>query len=216
MVAITYRLSSDAIAPAQFYDSARAIQFIRHNAKEWNIDGNRIASTGGSAGAGLSLWLAFHDDLADPDNSDPVLRHSTRLTCAAVYNGQTTYDPRAIRKLIPENDTYKHPALSQLYDVDLDQLENLPQQKYALFEQLSAINHLTQDDVPVLLPYASKMDTPITNQGIGIHHPRFGMLLKEKMDELGIQCQVRPGVARQSKEEVLQTFQFIKQHFQVK
>ena len=35
VVAITYRLSDEAIAPAQFHDSALAIQFIRHKAKEW-------------------------------------------------------------------------------------------------------------------------------------------------------------------------------------
>ena len=99
VVAITYRFSGEAIAPAQFLDSARAIQFIRHNAKQWNLDPTRIAATGGSAGAGISLWLGFHDDLADPNSEDPVLRQSTRLSCMAVYNGQTTYDPRFIRKL---------------------------------------------------------------------------------------------------------------------
>jgi hypothetical protein len=34
----------------------------------------RIASYGGSAGAGTSLWLAFHDDLADPKSKEPLLR----------------------------------------------------------------------------------------------------------------------------------------------
>ena len=71
VVAITYRLSDEAKAPAQFLDSARAIQFIRSKAKEWNIDPTRIAATGGSAGAGISLWLGFHDDLADPKNARP-------------------------------------------------------------------------------------------------------------------------------------------------
>jgi len=89
VVAITYRFSNEAIAPAQFLDSARAIQFIRHNAKEWNLDTTRIAATGGSAGAGISLWLGFHDDLADPDSDDPVLRELTRLTCMMVNGGQT-------------------------------------------------------------------------------------------------------------------------------
>lgn len=101
VVAITYRLSDQAIAPAQFLDSARAIQFIRSKAKPWNLDPTRIAATGGSAGAGLSLWLGFHDDLADPDNEDPVLRESTRLTCMSVYGGQTSYNPRFIRELFP-------------------------------------------------------------------------------------------------------------------
>src|SRR5262245_53716998 len=118
VAAITYRLSDQAIAPAQFLDSARAIQFLRYKAKEWNLDPKRVAATGSSAGAGLSLWLGFHDDLADPKSDDPVLRQSTRLTCMSVFNGQTSYDPRFIRDLFPGTDTYKVAALAQLYDVD--------------------------------------------------------------------------------------------------
>ena len=133
-VAITYRLSDEAIAPAQMLDSARAIQFIRHNAKQWNIDPKRIAATGGSAGAGISLWLGFHDDLADPDNEDPVLRQSTRLTCMYVSGGQTSYDPRFIREMFPDARVHKHPALFQLYDADLNKLDDLPKEKYELFD----------------------------------------------------------------------------------
>ena len=71
VVAITYRLSDEAKAPAQFLDCARAIQFIRSKAKEWNLDSSRIAATGMSAGAGIALWLGFHDDLADPKTKIP-------------------------------------------------------------------------------------------------------------------------------------------------
>ena len=190
VVAITYRLSDEAIAPAQFRDSARAIQFIRHKAKEWNLDPTRIAATGGSAGAGISLWLGFHEDLADPDNEDPILRQSTRLTCMSVNGGQTSYDPRFIRDLFPDTDTYKHPALAQLYDVDLDRLDNLSEEKYKLFEEVSPINHLTKDDPPAQLIYNRPLDTKVTNQSIGIHHAKFGKVLKEKMDALGIRCDV--------------------------
>lgn len=215
VVAITYRLSDEAIAPAQFLDSARAIQFIRHKAKEWNMDATRMAATGGSAGAGISLWLGFHDDLADPDNKDPVLRQSTRLTCMAVYNGQTSYDPRFIRDLFPDTDTYKESALAQLFGVDLGKLDDLPQEKYNLFEEVSALPHLTRDDVPVVLFYGSTLDTPITSQGIGIHHPRFGKALKEKMDQLGIECGVHTGIPR-GDEWIKLTVDFVKKHLGVK
>lgn len=211
VVAITYRLSDQAIAPAQFLDSARAIQFIRHKAKEWNLDPTKIAATGGSAGAGISLWLGFHDDLADPDNEDPVLRQSTRLTCMAVYNGQTSYDPRFIRELFPSTNTYQESALAQLFGVDLSKLDELPDEKYRLFEEVSALPHLTEDDVPVALFYASTLDTPITNQGIGIHHPRFGKALKEEMDRLGIECQLHTGMPR-GDEWIELTMQFLKKY----
>jgi acetyl esterase len=216
VVAITYRFSDEAIAPAQFLDSARAIQFIRSKANEWNLDPTRIAATGGSAGAGISLWLGFHDDLADPKSADPVLRQSTRLTCMAVYNGQTSYDPRFIRDLFPGKDTYKHSALAQLFGVDLNTLDDLPQEKYKLFEEVSALPHLTKDDAPALLVYTTTMDAPITDQNIGIHHPKFGKVLKEKMDALGIECQVHPGIQQSSEEWATLVLEFIKKHFGMK
>src|SRR5512137_1507169 len=98
---INYRLSGVAPYPAQMRDCARAIQFMRSKAAEWNLNPKLIACTGGSAGAGISLWLAFHDDLADPKNADPVARQSTRLTCALPTNMQCTYDPREIKKIVP-------------------------------------------------------------------------------------------------------------------
>jgi acetyl esterase/lipase len=82
-------------------DAARAVQFLRSKAREWNIDKTRIGATGGSAGACSSLWLAFHDDLARPDSPDPVARESTRLTCAAVNGAQTSLDPHQLRRWMP-------------------------------------------------------------------------------------------------------------------
>ena len=57
-------------------DSKRALQYIRSRADDFNIDKDKIALTGGSAGAGTSLWIATNDDMADTSNSDPVLRES--------------------------------------------------------------------------------------------------------------------------------------------
>ena len=209
VAAITYRLSDEAIAPAQFHDAARAVQFIRSKAKEWNVDPERLAASGGSAGAGLSLWLAFHEDMKQPESDDPVLRQSTRLRCAVVFNGQTSYDPRVIRDLFPGTDTYKHPALAQLYDVNLDQLDRLPESKYKLFEEVSAMPHLTRDDPPVMLVYSRPADAEVTNQGIGIHHAKFGLVLKEKMDELGIECIV---VAGRDRGDAPAPLEFLREH----
>jgi acetyl esterase/lipase len=212
VAAITYRFSNQAIAPAQFQDSARAIQFIRSKAQEWHIDPKRMAASGASAGAGISLWLGFHNDMADPTSDDPVLRQSTRVACMVVFDGQTSYDPRFIRKLFPGTDTYKNPALAKLFDVDLDKLDGLPPEKYRIFEEVSPINFLTKDDPPVLLIYSRPLDTKITDQGIGIHHALFGKVLKEKMDQLGISCEVDAGGQRLGGGAPTKPIDFLKRH----
>src|SRR6185436_421458 len=50
MMAINYRLSPEVTFPSHYMDCARAIQFARLNAKEWNLDATRIGSTGVSSG----------------------------------------------------------------------------------------------------------------------------------------------------------------------
>ena len=79
VAAINYRYVSQAEAEglkppvkAPLHDAARALQFVRANAAEWDLDKNRIGAAGGSAGACSSLWLAYHDDLADPKSKDPA------------------------------------------------------------------------------------------------------------------------------------------------
>src|SRR5437016_392376 len=85
------RLRSSTIAPypAPMEDGARALQYIRLHAKEWNINPKAVACTGGSAGAGISLWIGFHDDMSLPSSDDPVKRQSTRISVVGVNNAQT-------------------------------------------------------------------------------------------------------------------------------
>ncbi|MCA9058314.1 MAG: alpha/beta hydrolase, partial [Planctomycetaceae bacterium] len=108
VVAINYRLISHAneerVTPpvkAPLHDAARALQFVRSRASEWNLDPQRIGAAGGSAGACSSLWLAFHPDLAVADSVDPVARQSSRLWCAAVIGAQTTLDPQQMQEWTP-------------------------------------------------------------------------------------------------------------------
>ena len=73
-------------------DAARALQFLRYHFQSLNLDPENVALYGGSAGAGASLWLGTHDDMADPDNADPVLRESTRVKAVGALATQSTYD----------------------------------------------------------------------------------------------------------------------------
>ncbi len=109
-----YRLSQDAPFPAPMLDGARAIQYLRLHASEFGIDPARIAASGSSAGAGIALWVGFHDDLADPRSADPVLRESSRVACLGVDGAQTSYDPRFIKRVIGGR-AHEHSALKSFF-----------------------------------------------------------------------------------------------------
>ena len=196
VAAINYRLSQHAPYPAPMHDGARAVQFLRHNAGKWNLNPKRFGATGGSAGAAMSLWIGFHDDMAEPAGEDPVRRESTRLAAMAVQGAQTTLDPREIRKLIGEV-TARHAALELFYGLGSEELQT--ERAFRLFRDSSPVTHLAAGDPPVLLLYGEP-DVPLppdAKPGQGIHHPRFGLFLKERMDQLGIECELRyPGDGR--------------------
>jgi acetyl esterase len=190
VAAINYRLSSQAPYPAPMHDGARAVQFLRSRADRWNLDPGRFAATGNSAGAGISLWVGFHDDLAEPSSEDPVARQSSRLSCLAVIGAQSTYDPRVIKTLIGGR-AHEHSALKPFYGLTDEEWDS--DRAHRLFEEASPINHVSAGDPPVFLFYSeSKGELPAdAPPGRGIHHPLFGTYLKQKLDPLGIECVLR-------------------------
>jgi len=196
VVSINYRLIPDAVAEGVYppveaclEDSARALQFVRSKAAEWNIDKERIAGCGGSAGGFNILWLAFHSDLADPKSADPIGRESTHLKCVMAFVPQTSLDPRQMKEWIPNND-YGHHAFSlRNYQEFLDEREQLlpwiqDYSPYALATPAAPPVYLFYDSVPALgQPYK---DPP--------HSANFGVGLAEKLKSVGVEYELNyPG-----------------------
>jgi len=183
--AINYRLTGDVPLPAPVHDAARAIQFIKSKAAEWNIDKMRIVLTGGSAGACTSMWLLLHDDLADPDSSDPVLRESTRVSGAAVRAGQTSIDPKIIEPWLGPN-VLKHRMINMAVgEKTMEGALAHYDKHHDLYVEFSPYTHLTADDPPLLMTYGNNMTLPSEDAGHGIHHPVYGVKMKEKADRAG-------------------------------
>ncbi len=220
VAAINYRFTNVLPAPGQYLDCGRALQFLRHNAKKYNLDPKLVASTGGSAGAGTSLWLAFHDDLADPKSDDPIARESTRLICTVVSNGQSSYDPRFAEKAgLPRPNFERHAFFEPFYGLKVADADT--SEAYKRYEAAAPITYLTKDDPPSLLSY-SYQNVDVTNSsdlGLVVHHPKLGIALKEQMDQLGIECIVQYRAAEGNKTQrhgggdPVGTVDFIKKHF---
>jgi len=198
--AVNYRLTGKHPLPAPVHDAARAIQFLRTKAADWKIDTSRIALTGGSAGACTSMWLLLHDDLADPKSADPVQRESTRVCAAAVNAGQTSIDPKVIEPWLGPN-VLKHRMINMAVGEATIEgaLKNYDQHK-PLYVEFSPYNHVDGQDPPLFMTYGSDMTLPSKDAGHGIHHPVYGVKLKEKSDTAGHECHLLiPGTSKSDK-----------------
>jgi acetyl esterase/lipase len=200
VVAINYRFVPEAtekgIEPPVKWpieDAARALQFVRSKAKEWNLDKARIGATGGSAGGCSSLWLAFHDDLADPKSDDPVARESTRLFCAAVNGAQTTLDPKELREWMP-NARYGGHAFAVrtpkerdgAFQAFFDRREKL----LPWIKEYSPITHVSKYDPPIFMEYPAQKKPPVKGeaQDDPTHSALLGMILMEKLEAAGVEA----------------------------
>ena len=196
VVAINYRLISrnapSKVKPpvkAPLHDAALALQFVRSKAEAWNIDKARIGAAGGSAGACSSLWLAFHDDLADPNSDHVVARQSTRLWCAAVIGAQTTLDPQQMKTWTPNSRYGGHAFGIQGFPKFLAERENI----LPWIAEYSPYALVTQDDPPVYLLYSRppELGKP---QKDPTHTSNFGVKLQEHCKATGVGCElVYPG-----------------------
>ncbi|WP_294385942.1 alpha/beta hydrolase [Prosthecobacter sp.] len=206
VVSINYRYSWQAqlagvMPPVQWplEDAARALQFVRSKAGEWNIDKQRIGASGGSAGACSSLYLAFHDDMADPKSSDPISHESTRLWCAAVSGAQTSLDPKQLKEWTP-NSRYGGHAFgfmdpNNLKSRDTRFAEFLEKRESVLkwIKMYSPYELVSKDDPPVYLNYstAPAIGQP---QKDPTHTSNYGVKLQEHCREIGTHCELNyPG-----------------------
>lgn len=212
--AIIYRFVPDAPLPDILHDSARAIQFLRFKADEWGIDKTKLATYGGSAGAGTSLWLATRDDLADPDSEDPVLRESTRLTAAGLLSTQATYDFTQWTDLVgPWKEEWRRNPneIAEFFHLPSEDDLNTPAAKVML-KECDMLGWMTPDDAPCYVQ-TNLPDTDPTDRGQYVHHPKHAKLVKERLDALGIECVlVLPQAGLPAPEESPDVLSFLLQH----
>jgi acetyl esterase/lipase len=190
VAANNYRLMAharDVVPPvkAPMHDSARALQFLRSKAREWNIDPRRVAAAGGSAGACTSLWLAYHDDLADPKSEDPVSRQSTRFLYVAVMGAQTTLDPEQMTEWTPNSKYGGHAFGKRDFPQFLSDRESI----LPWIAEYSPYALASKDDPDVTIFY----NTPPAmgkKQKDPTHSANFGIGLQRHCKALGIGCEV--------------------------
>lgn len=170
---------------------ARAVQFVRSRSDDWKLDKGRFASMGGSAGAGVSLWLATHDDMADPKAEDPVLRESTRLVGAVCNATQATYDLTRWESFLgpvkPEFSTSEVEG-AMFYHLS-SPAEFATEKGRAILRECDMLGWITKDDPPLFLNNAQVVAAP-TNRGEWLHCIHHAREVKKVCTTAGVECVV--------------------------
>ncbi|MBW4521501.1 MAG: alpha/beta hydrolase [Scytolyngbya sp. HA4215-MV1] len=133
VVAIDYRHAPHYPFPAHLEDVRTALAFIRQHAQEYEIDVDRMALMGRSAGAHLAMLTAYQPDA-------PPLR--------AVVNYYGPVDLLQGYYDLPKPDPINSRKVLRAF------LGGTPEQKPDLYQQASPIHYVTHPLPPTLLVYA--------------------------------------------------------------
>ena len=140
---INHRAAPRFRSPAAVEDAQRAVRFIRHDAKRFGINADRIGGFGYSSGAHVVAVVGVLDGKGDGADADPVNRESARLQ--SVVAGATPSN-----LLIPLAST-SATAVASFIGLVVPPWESQASEEYRSYQDASPVHHVTSDDAPLLL-----------------------------------------------------------------
>jgi acetyl esterase/lipase len=90
-VTVSYRLAPKYQFPAAVHDVKAAVRWIRANADKYNIDANRIGTTGGSAGGHLAQFLGVTADVNNFEGDGGNADYSSSVNCVVNFYGPSDF-----------------------------------------------------------------------------------------------------------------------------
>lgn len=142
-VAVGYRLTKEAHWPAQIYDCKAAIRWIRAHAKEFNLDPDKIAVMGSSAGGHLSSLIGTSGDVKELEGDlGPSTTFSSRVQCVINLCGPEDFT-QALMFDKDNKPVVKDDAVSGL-------LGGTYEEKHEVAVAASPVTYVTDDDPPFI------------------------------------------------------------------
>ncbi len=147
-VTVAYRLSSEAIWPAQLHDCKAAVRWIRANATKYGFDPARIGTCGGSAGGQLAAMLGMTGDVTELEGACGSPGYSSRVQCVAATAGVYDFPHLYPQTEGKSNGNRARTVVRQLFG-------GTPDERPDAARSASAVTYVSGDDPPFLLGHGT-------------------------------------------------------------
>jgi acetyl esterase/lipase len=150
VASINYRLSQHAIFPAQIEDCKAAVRWLRAHANEHNLDPDRFAAWGSSAGGHLVALLGTSGEVKAFDVG-ANLAFPSRVQAVVDFFGPTDFTQMS--KFAPPNAPFDHDATDSPESLLIGGAVQQNKDKAA---KASPISYVSKDDPPFLIMHGDK------------------------------------------------------------
>jgi acetyl esterase/lipase len=149
-VTIGYRLSGEAIWPAQIHDCKAAIRWLRANAKKYNLDPARIGAWGTSAGVHLASMLGTSGGVCELEGDCGSPGYCSRVTCVVNSCGRSD-----LAAIVRDKSSIGYSLVSKLLGGTIAAKEDAAR-------SASPVTYATKDDPPFLIIHGTQdPDVPL-------------------------------------------------------
>ncbi|MGI6741297.1 MAG: alpha/beta hydrolase fold domain-containing protein [Brevefilum sp.] len=212
VVAVEYRLSYEAIFPAQIYDCKTAVRFIHAHAEKYKLNTDRIAAWGSSAGAHLGALLGTSAGVeALEDLSMGWGDYSSRVHAVVSWYGPNenflTMDEQlsASESGVPDHSQAESPESLLLGAKITDVPERV--------EFASPMTYITEDIPDFLLQHGTLDQLVPVEQSINFAHRIEEVAGKEKVILEILEDSIHADVAFFSEDNIARVYTFLDERF---
>ncbi len=154
VASINYRLSQQAIFPAQLHDCKAAVRWLRANAARYGLDGEHIGAWGDSAGGHLVALLGVTGNRPDLEGASGTPGVSSRVQAVCDYFGPTDLALLAAQGPLGQPGSF-HEIVNNLLG---GAPESVPEQAALA----NPIIHVTKDAAPFLIMHGDLDHVPLS------------------------------------------------------
>lgn len=168
---INYRLTDQAIFPAQIEDCKAAVRWLRANATRYGVNPDRIGAIGSSAGGHLSGLLAVTTEADGLEGDGPNREQSSRLQAAVPLCGVFDLTGERVQGGRPRPGDPRALLLG-----------GSPAERLELARRASPIFHVDANDPPILLVHA------IGDRTVSVEQSKA---MAKALEAAGVECELR-------------------------
>ena len=212
VVSINYRLSGEAIYPAQIQDVKAAIRWIRANASTYKLNPDKIATWGGSAGGHLAALAGTTGDITDFDDASlGNAGQSSRVQAVVDWFGPIQFDQmdpqfRASGKGKPDHSEANSPE-SELIGRPIMQAPNL-------VKRASPATYISKADPPFFIEHGTNDPLVPTQQSINFAAALTAVLGRDKVTYIPLEGAGHGGPPFEAPENLEKVFAFLDKQLQ--
>ncbi|MFJ7972003.1 alpha/beta hydrolase fold domain-containing protein [Psychrobacillus sp. NPDC096389] len=209
VVAVNYRLSGEAIFPAAISDIKAAIRYVKANAKEYNMDSEKVVAWGGSAGGNLAALIGTSGDSNSLNGENPEnMEYTSEVQAVVDWYGQIDFlkldeqfKESGITSKMGERSAADSPESKYIGGNITENIEQV--------EKANPTTYITKNDPAFFIQHGTADPNVPTQQSIDFSEKLIDVLGDEKVELTLLEGAVHGGQPFNSEENLQEVFGFL-------